>query len=223
MTSNLWIFGTCSFLLAAAVVVSASKPRLPGNNQGYEPVQPIEFSHRLHAGDLKMDCQYCHYGARSSRHAGVPSASICMNCHTNVTAGFDALLEERARAETQHREPELVVSSELAKLYASLGLDETLAPIEGAEPNPIEWVRVHNIPDFVYFDHRPHVARGIACETCHGPVQSMERMRQESTLSMGWCIHCHRSNPADRQGAGPTGDRVRVSDHVSTDCVTCHL
>ena len=143
-----------------------------------------------------------------------------MNCHTNVTAGFDALLEERARAETQHREPELVVSSELAKLYASLGLDETLAPIEGAEPNPIEWVRVHNIPDFVYFDHRPHVARGIACETCHGPVQSMERMRQESTLSMGWCISCHRDNEATPTGPAPQNE---IHRHVSTDCSTCHL
>ena len=211
MSLNQLIFGACSLLLGGAVVLSTAEVRLPGNNRGYEPIQPIAFSHRLHAGELEMDCQYCHYGARSSRHAGVPPASVCMNCHKSVTSGFDALMAERASAEEQNREPEIVISPELEKLLKAV-----------EEVTPIEWVRVHNLPDFVYFDHRVHVIRGVACETCHGPVQSMERMRQETSLSMGWCLDCHRANAASTGGElGVPG--ARVTDHVSTNCVTCHL
>ena len=222
MSLNSLIFGVSSLVLGAVLILSNSTVRLPANNQGYAPEQPIAFSHRLHAGELAMDCQYCHFGARQSRSAGVPPASVCMNCHRTVTSSFDALLEERIRAETQGRDPETVVSPELRKLYDALALDENLEPIEGAEPTSIEWVRVHNLPDFVYFDHRPHVAQGVACETCHGPVQSMERMRQESTLSMGWCLDCHRSNPSWETTLAP-GETLAPGQHVSTNCVTCHL
>lgn len=219
---NQWIFGLCSLVLGLAVVFFTSEVRLPGDNQGYAPIQPIAFSHRLHAGELGMDCQFCHYGARNSRHAGVPPASICMNCHKSVTAGFDAILEERVRAEQEQREPAIVVSSELQKLYDALGLDEKLEAIPGNTGQPIEWVRVHNLADFVYFDHSVHVARGVACETCHGPVQSMDRLRQESDLSMGWCIDCHRSKGFSAHTEVPEGGG-RVEDHVSTNCVSCHL
>lgn len=217
LSRNAKILAVCVLTLGVATVGFSAHVRLPGDHQGYEPVQPIAYSHRLHAGELKIDCLYCHYGAQTSRHAGVPSASVCMNCHRQVTAGFDSLLEERVQAELEGREPERIVSPELAKLYASLALDpeNDLAPLEGVEPEPIEWVRVHNLPDFVYFDHRVHVARGVACETCHGPVQSMERVRQVSDLSMGWCVQCHRDN-AVTAGAPP-------DHHVSTDCAACHF
>lgn len=200
-------------LLGTVVLARTAEVRLPGNNRGYEPVQPIAYSHRLHAGELKIDCQYCHYGAESSRHAGVPSASVCMNCHRMVTSSFDDVLRERELAESEDREPRRIVSSELRKLYDAVGLDENLEP-SGLPGTPIEWVRVHNMADFVYFDHRVHVARGLACETCHGPVQSMERIRQFSDLSMGWCVDCHRSNPASPGGP--------AEEHASTDCAGCH-
>ena len=211
------VFGLTSFLVGAVAIATSSDVRLPGNDRGYTPAQPIAFSHRVHAGDLSIDCLFCHPGAEESRHAGVPAASVCMKCHAHVTAGYDAQLEERASAEAEEREPRRVVSPELAKLYDALALDDELRPIEGREPRPIEWVRVHQVPDFVYFDHSVHVARDVACQTCHGPVQSMERVRQESDLSMGWCVSCHRQSRPD--ASGPDAWR----DHASTDCVTCHF
>jgi hypothetical protein len=224
MSFNPLIFGACGLLLGGAAILADATLRLPQNNQGYAPEQPIAFSHRLHAGELQMDCQYCHHGARRSRHAGVPAASVCMNCHGIVTSGLDAALNEKAAAEAAQREPEPVVSAELSKLYDALALDADMQRDPAREETPIEWVRVHNLPDFVYFDHRVHVARDIACETCHGPVQSMERMRQHADLSMGWCIDCHRSNrPEGHDGADLLAPGERVVDHVSTNCVTCHL
>ncbi len=222
MSMNQWIFGSCSLALGLVAVLYNVDVRLPGNNQGYAPVQPIAFSHRIHAGELSMDCQYCHYGARQSRHAGVPSASVCMNCHKTVTASADVLLAERVAAQEENREQNLIVSDELRKLYDALGLDDELNPDPSKEPTPIEWVRVHNLADFVYFDHRVHVARNVACETCHGPVQGMDRLRQESDLSMGWCIECHRSQSFNAHDVTP-GDAGRIKDHVSTNCVSCHL
>ncbi len=206
MPQPLAIFGLTTLLLGVCVVFATADLRLPGNDQGYEPDQPIAFSHRLHSGELEIDCEYCHYGVRKSRHAGIPPANLCMNCHRLVSSSFDAVLEEEARALAEERDPQRVVSPELAILYAALGLDSELAPLPGAVPRPIEWVRVHSLPDFVYFDHRPHVAADVTCESCHGLVQGMERMRQAEALSMGWCLECHRE-----------------SDGASTDCVTCHL
>lgn len=224
MSLNLWIFGLCSLLLGGAAVLGSVDPRLPGNHRGYEPEQPIAFSHRLHAGEMGIDCQYCHFGARNSRHAGVPPASVCMNCHAVVTTNMDELGVERALAESEGREPRTIISPELAKLYEALALGDDMRPAAGAEQRPIEWVRVHNIPDFVYFDHRLHVARDIACQTCHGPVQSMEHMRQEASLSMGWCLDCHRASAAEPgTGRTPVSSGGRIADHVSTNCASCHL
>jgi hypothetical protein len=188
--------------------------RLPANQQGYEPAQPIAFSHRLHAGEMQIPCLYCHSAAERSRHAGVPAASTCMNCHQFVTAPLGALRAEDEQAKREGRRPQAVVSPELRKLYAALALDARLQPDAGQEPNPIAWIKVHSLPDYVYFDHRAHVGAGVACQQCHGAVETMERVRQDASLTMGSCVNCHRE--ANRLGIG--GRPVRAS----TDCATCH-
>lgn len=187
---------------------------LPGSQQGYEPAQPIAYSHRLHAGELQIDCLYCHFGAEMSRHAGIPAASVCMNCHEFVTAPLGALRGEDELARRENRQPREVVSPELAKVYAAMGLGKDRKPSPGTETRPVEWVKVHNLPDYVYFDHRAHVTAGVACQACHGPVETMERMRQARDLSMGWCVNCHRD-------ATENGISGRAVD-ASVDCVTCH-
>ena len=223
-STNTWIFVAAGLTLGLVAIAGAGDFRLPGNHQGYRPEQPIAYSHRQHAGELAIKCQYCHYGASKSRSAGIPSVSICMNCHRHVTAGFDAVLEERQRAEEEGREPARVISPALAELYDALALDSEMNPIPGREPRPPQWVRVHNLPDFVNFDHRPHVSRGLACQTCHGPVQGMERLQQEGSLSMGWCLDCHRTSPAEPGAVPPMdGDFRRSGVHVTTDCTNCHL
>jgi hypothetical protein len=222
MALQRWIFGASAFAVGAVVVALEADVRAIGNHQGYAPAQPIAYSHRLHAGELQIPCLYCHYGAQTSQNAGIPAASICMNCHAVVTAGFDAVLAERQLAESEQRAPRPVVSIELRKLYDALALDADLKPIPGATPRPIPWVRVHRLADFVAFDHRAHVTRGVACETCHGPVQAMERMRQESSLTMGWCVACHRASSPDLGTAAGAPDGPRLDDHVTTDCAACH-
>jgi hypothetical protein len=187
--------------------------RLPGNQQGYEPEQPIAFSHRLHAGELQISCHYCHGGAEKSRHAGIPAASVCMNCHKTVTAPAVAVRAEDERAKAEGRSPRRVVSPELRKLYDALALDADLKPTAG-KARGVEWVRVHNLPDHACFDHRVHVGAGVACQKCHGPVETMERVRQVEDLSMGWCVNCHR----EVNQTGVSGKQVRAS----TDCSACH-
>ena len=189
--------------------------RLPDNQRGYEPVQPIAFSHRLHAGEMKVDCQYCHSGAERSRHAGIPAAGVCMNCHRFVSAPLGSVRAEDELAKKEGRKPRHVVAPEIEKLYRALGLDDEGKPDAAVLPRPIAWVKVHNLPDFVYFDHRPHVLAGVECQRCHGPVERMERVRQVESLGMGWCVNCHRA--VDRDGVN--GRRV----HAGTDCVSCHF
>jgi hypothetical protein len=184
---------------------------LPGSQKGYEPAQPIAFSHRLHAGELQIACLYCHPGAEKVRHAGIPPAGTCMNCHRSVTAPLGAVRAEEDLAKQEKRKPRPVVSPELKKLYDALGLDDKLKKARGKAPEPIAWVRVHNLPAHAYFDHRAHLAAGLDCQRCHGPVETMERLRQVEDLSMGWCVNCHR-NP------GPSSKAA----HASTDCATCH-
>lgn len=198
----------------AALVAGNHGLRLPDNQQGYAPEQPIAFSHRLHSGELQIDCLYCHYAAEKSRHAGIPAASICMNCHKFVTAPLGAVRAEDELAVEEKRKPGRVVSPEIQKIYDALALDESMAPIPGRATTPIEWIKIHNVPDFVYFDHRAHVTAGVACQRCHGAVETMERVFQVETLGMGWCVNCHRS--VNETGVG--GRRV----HAPTDCATCH-
>lgn len=188
--------------------------RLPGLDRGYEPEQPIAFSHRLHAGDMQIACVYCHSGAENSRYAGIPAASTCMNCHRFVSATLGAVRAEDELAQQQKRPPQRIVSPEIQKLYNALALNERMQRDPAKSLQPIAWTRVYNLPDFVYFNHRAHINAGVTCLTCHGPVESMERMRQVPDLSMGWCVNCHR----DATKNGVAGRSV----HASTDCSTCH-
>lgn len=195
-----------TILLATGLAVSLARLgrsvsdfHLPGNQQSYEPVQPIAYSHRLHAGELQIPCLYCHSAAESSRHAGIPAANVCMNCHKFVTTTLGALRAEDEAAQKESRLPRRLVSPEIQKIYDALGPDG----------KPIAWVRIHRLPDFVYFDHRAHVTARVDCQRCHGQVTSMERLRQAETLSMGWCVNCHRES-------------IRSGMKASIDCGTCH-
>ncbi|MGB3182168.1 MAG: c-type cytochrome [Cyclobacteriaceae bacterium] len=181
-----------------------------GIQQGYQPRQPIAFSHKLHAGQYEIDCNYCHTGVRLSKSANIPSANICMNCHNAIQTN----------------------SPEIQKIYRAL--DYT--PGEGYGPNkkPIEWVRVHNLPDLAYFNHSQHVAVGnIECETCHGEIKEMEVVYQASPLTMGWCINCHRETDVNSRGneyydklveihAQDSKEPMRVQDIGGLECSKCH-
>jgi hypothetical protein len=200
---------------ALALVPRVKALRLPGDHRGFEPAQPIAFSHRLHSGELNIDCLYCHSGAERSRHAGIPAASTCMNCHRFVTAKRADVRAEEELAKAQKRKPRPVVSEEMQKLYTALALDAKLVRDPRRSPKPIQWARIHQVPDFVYFDHRPHVAAGMECQKCHGPVETMERVRQDASLNMGWCVNCHRG----RDGTVVNGMPVKAS----ADCSACHF
>ena len=202
------------FFSLITLVAGMSSWRLPDRETGYSPRQPIAYSHRLHAGELGIACGFCHTAAGQSRHAGIPASDVCMKCHRFVTCSFDVWQAELRQAEAEQRSPNQIVSDDLRKLYDSLGLNGSLQPIDNAVPTSIPWVRVHNLPDYVYFDHRAHVVAGVTCQRCHGPVESMEQIRQVATLSMGWCVQCHR----DASQQGVAGKAV----HASTDCVACH-
>ncbi len=150
-----------------------------GVHQGYQPVQPIKFSHQIHAGVNQIECQYCHGGAFKSKNASIPSANVCMNCHNTITAG-------------EHYDNDSGISPEIAKLYRAVDWDPETRTY-GNDTRPIEWIRIHNLPDFAYFNHSQHVVvAGVECQTCHGPIESMEEVYQYSPLTMKWCIDCHR-------------------------------
>ncbi len=207
--------------VAYASLVLASRlgtVRLPDNHRDFQPEQPIAYSHRLHAGELQIDCQYCHSGARRSPLAGIPAVEVCMNCHSYVTSTRAQMLAAEAEAESRGGEaPTRVLSPEIGKLYDALGIGLDGQPT-GEPQQPIEWVRIHQLPDFATFDHRPHVAAEVPCQACHGAVETMERVRQVESLSMGFCIECHR------QPAVVPGSAAGAADahQASTDCLTCH-
>jgi hypothetical protein len=156
-----------------------------GIDQGYMPIQPIHYSHKIHSGDNQIDCQYCHSSARVSKHSGIPSLNVCMNCHENI-AEYDGE-EDLEKGYTKD-----FYTNEIKKLYKAVGWDENKRIYTG-DVEPVKWVRIHNLPDFVYFNHSQHVnVAGVECQTCHGPVEEMEIAYQHSSLTMGWCINCHR-------------------------------
>ncbi|MDP4843898.1 MAG: c-type cytochrome [Salibacteraceae bacterium] len=157
-----------------------------GVYQGYQPTQPIWFSHKIHAGQNGINCVYCHNSVEKGKAAGIPSVNICMNCHMGVQEG------------------KVSGTKEIAKIYDAIGWDpDKNQYIEGYDQKPIEWVRIHNLQDFVYFNHSQHVVVGKQeCQTCHGQIQEMDEVYQYSELTMGWCINCHRETKVTMKDNG---------------------
>jgi mono/diheme cytochrome c family protein len=163
-----------------------------GVDLNYEPIQPIHYSHKIHAGDNEINCKYCHSSARVSKTAGIPSLNVCMNCHKNIS--------EVAEATATPEYSKAFYDEQIQKLYTAVGWDATTQSYTG-KTQPVKWVRVHNLPDFVYFNHSQHVTvAGVECQTCHGPVQEYEIMKQYSKLTMGWCVDCHRKTDVKVEG-----------------------
>jgi len=162
-------------------------------HQGYQPVQPIHFPHDLHAGVMKIDCQYCHSGAYKSKNASIPSLNVCMNCHKVVKTE----------------------SPEIHKIYDALGYDPKTQKYDSTKARPMQWIRIHNLPDFVYFNHSQHVkVAGIKCQTCHGPVQTMKEVYQYSPLTMKWCIQCHKRTEVNYKGNAYYDNMIAVHDRI---------
>ncbi|WP_298237691.1 cytochrome c3 family protein [uncultured Algibacter sp.] len=177
------------FLLASAYFAYGYFMQI-GVDQGYQPVQPIHFSHKIHAGDNGVDCKYCHSSARVSKTSGIPSLNVCMNCHKSIY---------EYNGETSPEYTKEFYDGEIQKLYAAAGWSDADQKYTG-DSQPVKWVRIHNLPDFVYFNHSQHVTvAGVECQTCHGPVEEMEIMYQHAPLTMGWCIECHRTTNVNVQ------------------------
>jgi hypothetical protein len=181
MTAKNFIGGVVGLALAVAacwfVYALTYNEITIGYNTGYSPTQPIPFPHNVHAGKLGMDCRYCHTTAEYSRHASVPPLNICMNCHMTV------------------RQVNGKDSPHIAYVVDHYNNNQ-----------PIQWVKVHMLPDFVKFNHSAHLKAGKQCQECHGNVQDMAQVRQVASLSMGWCVNCHR----------------KQENHAPTNCGTCH-
>lgn len=168
-----------------------------GVGQSYQPEQPIAFSHKIHAGENQVNCNYCHSSARHSAMSGIPSTNVCMNCHMNIDGSeiLDATGNPKYGGD---------ISPEIAKIYDAIGWDpEARSYIENYEEKPVKWIRIHNLPDLAYFNHAQHVTAGkIECQTCHGPIEEMEEVYQYSELTMGWCINCHRETKVQLETNG---------------------
>ena len=189
-----------------------------GVTTNYAPAQPIEFSHKVHAGMNGIDCNYCHSSARKSKHSGIPSANVCMNCHTYISEGTNT------------------GTAEIQKIYDAVGFDPASRTyIEGYEQKPIEWIRIHNLPDHAYFNHSQHVvAGGLECQDCHGPVEEMDVLYQYSELTMGWCVECHRETEVQMEGNNYythlheqlkekyKGEKITVDKMGGLECAKCH-
>ncbi|MGL1885654.1 MAG: c-type cytochrome [Reichenbachiella sp.] len=194
--------GLVAFIFTAIVLKAAIDGLFTvGVQQGYQPTQPIAFSHQIHAGENQIDCNYCHTGVRKSKNANIPSPNICMNCHSAIKTE----------------------SPEIAKIY------------DAVENNtPIEWVRIHNLPDLAYFNHSQHVKVGeIECQTCHGPIEEMDVVYQYAPLTMGWCINCHRETDVNTKGneyydnlvelhSEQSKEAMKVEDIGGLECAKCH-
>ena len=201
ISSKPFIFIAVFLFTVIAVKVVIHNLYAVGVQQGYAPKQPIAFSHKLHAGQYEIDCNYCHTGVRKSKSANIPSPNICMNCHSAIKTE----------------------SPEIQKIYAAIENNK-----------PIEWVRIHNLPDLAYFNHSQHVeVGGIECETCHGDIKEMEVVKQASLLTMGWCIDCHRKTDVNAKGNEyytklvelhneESKDAMKVEDIGGLECSKCH-
>ena len=183
---------TSIFLLLASAFFVYGYLMQIGVDQDYAPVQPIHYSHRIHAGSNGINCNYCHSSARVSKHSGIPSLNVCMNCHKNIAEVSDTTATpEYSKA---------FYDAEIQKLYKAVGWDATTQKYTG-KTEPVKWVRIHNLPSFVYFNHSQHVTvAGVACQTCHGPVQTYEIQKQFAPLTMSWCIDCHRKTEVKMEG-----------------------
>lgn len=201
-----------------------------GVDEGYQPIQPIAFSHKIHAGDNKIDCQYCHSSAKHSKTSGIPSVNVCMNCHKNISEVAD----DTKVVMDDHTLVKADLDKEIAKIYEAAGWDADKLEYTG-NTKPVKWVRVHNLPDFAYFNHSQHVTvGGIACQKCHGPVEEMEEVYQYSPLTMGWCIDCHKATKVDLKGneyyakihkelAEKYGvEQVTIAQLGGKECGKCH-
>ncbi|MDG1933863.1 MAG: c-type cytochrome [Flavobacteriales bacterium] len=189
-----------------------------GVTTNYQPEQPIAFSHKIHAGDNGIDCNYCHVSARKSKHSSIPSANVCMNCHASIVEGS------------------IAGTTELQKIYDAVGYDpDSRTYIEGYEQKPIEWVRIHNLPDLSYFNHSQHVTVGqLECQECHGAIEEMDVVKQHSELTMGWCIECHRETEVKMEGndyytsmhekmkVKYAGEKITVDKIGGLECGKCH-
>lgn len=193
--SFLHVLLTIFLALTTAYVLFGTLSQV-GVDEGYMPIQEIAFSHKIHAGDNKIDCQYCHSSAKHSKTSGIPSANVCMNCHKNISeVSEDTKMEFDGQT---YGKAEL--DKEIQKLYTAAGWDADNLEYTG-NTQPIKWVRVHNLPDFAYFNHSQHVTvGGLKCQTCHGPVETMDEVYQFSPLTMGWCIDCHKETKVDLKG-----------------------
>lgn len=199
-----------------------------GIDQGYEPIQPIHYSHRIHAGENQIECKYCHSSARVSKHSGIPSLNVCMNCHKQI-----AEVAEETQAEGE-QEYGVDYNAEIQKLYEATGWDTSTQSYTGEE-KPVKWIRIHNLPDLVYFNHAQHVTvGGIDCQKCHGPVETYELQKQYAPLTMGWCINCHRETNIKVEG-NPYYEKIHeelskkydveqltAADMGGIECGKCH-
>jgi menaquinone reductase, multiheme cytochrome c subunit len=189
-------------LYAVTIVWFGFSPKT--TDAGYQPKQPVPYSHALHVGKLGLDCRYCHSTVEVAGHAAIPASETCMNCHKTIRAQSPLLQPVRDSVATN---------------------------------TPVPWVRVHDLPDYVYFNHSAHVTRGVGCVSCHGRVDKMEEVYQDKTLAMGFCLDCHRApenhlrpqemvtkldwQPEDQLAMG---QKIKAENHINppTDCSTCH-
>lgn len=208
-----------------------------GRHKDYQPEQPIYYSHKVHAGTNQISCLYCHTGAQIGKHANIPSVNVCMNCHM-------AINEYNGEKIYKEDGTEVNGTAEIQKLYKYAGFNpEVSKNWDGLNAKkPIEWIRIHNLPDHVYFNHSQHVVAGkVQCQTCHGPMQTYGEAKQFADLSMGWCINCHRESKVqfnDEKGNGnkfysiyekfhqdikdKKYDSVTVEMIGGTECQKCH-
>lgn len=203
-----------------------------GRSKNYQPEQPIYYSHKVHAGVNQINCQYCHIGVYQGKQATIPSVNVCMNCHL-------AINEYKGEKIINEDGVEINGTAEIKKLYKYAGFEEGKA-WDATKAKPIEWVRIHNLPDHVYFNHAQHVNAGkVACQTCHGEIQKMGEVKQQNDLSMGWCINCHRETKVQfkdngfysiyekyhadlKSGKLDSTKGITVEKIGGTECQKCH-